>query len=149
MLWCHDAFQFALNPLATLKRWNENMNVNGMMVLSLPQQQVYEYNRLVTRSYNGMYHNYNVCNLMYMLAVNGFDCRDSYILKEENVPWITMAVYKSDVAPMAPENTTWYDLADCNLINDSVIDCLNKFGHVRQEMLLFNWLDKNFVFAKD
>jgi len=84
-----------------------------------------------------------------MLAVNGFDCNDAYFLKEENDPWLHVAVYKSDVAPMDPKTTTWYQLAEKNLLNDSVVACLNKYGYVRQEELVTSWLDKDFYFPKE
>jgi hypothetical protein len=50
---------------------------------------------------------------------------------------------------MDPKKTTWFDLADLNLINDSVIDSLNKFSYVKQEEIITTWLDKNFHFPKE
>ena len=149
LLWCHDAFQYVVNPLNTLQVWNQNMNANGMMVLNIQQQQTYQYNRMKTRSVSGCYYNYNICNLIYMLAVNGFDCRDSYFDMKENDPWIKAAVYKSHHAPMDPATTTWHDLADKQLVNDSVIASLNKYGEVRQEELLFVWFDKDWRWARN
>lgn len=148
-LWCHDSFQYVTNPLNTLALWNDQMNVNGMMVLVFPQAVHYEYNRLNNISWNGCYYNHNVVSLMYMLAVNGFDCRDAYFHKETNDPWLHAAVYKSDIAPMDPKTTTWYELAELNLLNDSVIDCLNRFGYVKQEEIITNWLDKDFNQPKE
>lgn len=149
LMWCHDSFQYVTNPLNTLKLWNENMNVNGMLVLVLPQHQSYQYNRLKTRSVSGCYFTYNICNLMYMLAVNGFDCRDSYFDMAENSEWIKVAVYKSEHAPMDPITTTWFDLVDKHLVNDSVIQSLNKYNQVIQEELLFTWLDRDWRYAKN
>lgn len=149
LIWCHDAFQYAKNPLQTLKVWNETMNTDGMMVITVPQFQSYQYNRMVTRSVNGCFFHYNACNLIYMLAVNGFDCRDSYLLKEANDPWLSVAVYKSKVPPMDPSTTSWHDLAAAGLLNTSVMDSLNKYGHVRQEELIFKWFDKDFYYVKD
>jgi SAM-dependent methyltransferase len=148
-LWCHDAFQYVTNPLRTLKKWNEIMNVNGMLLMVFPQQIHYAYNRLQTHSYNYTYYNHNIVSLMYMLAVNGFDCRDAYFKKEENDPWLYAAVYKSDIEPMNPKSTSWYDLAEKNLLNDSVVDCLNRYGYVKQDELVVNWLDKDFSFPKE
>lgn len=148
LMWSHDSFQYAMNPLGTLKVWNEQMSVNGMLVLNVPLHTTYGYDRLNTRSFSGCYYTYNICNLMYMLAVNGFDCRDCYIYMAPNYGWIHMAVYKS-MAPMDPARTTWFDLADKNLVNDSVMGSLNKYGHVRQEELIFTWLDKDWRFAKN
>jgi ubiquinone/menaquinone biosynthesis C-methylase UbiE len=148
-IWCHNSFQYVTNPISTLRSWNEQMNVNGMMVLIFPQAVHYAYNRLQTHSYNGCFYNHNIVNLMYMLAVNGFDCRDAYFLKEQNDPWLHAAVYKSNIPPMDPKTTTWYQLAELNLINDSVIECLNKYGYVRQDEIVTAWLDKDFYFPKE
>lgn len=84
-----------------------------------------------------------------MLAVNGFDCRDAYFLKEENSPWLHAAVYKSEVEPMDPVSTSWYTLAEKNLLNDSVVDCLNRYGYVRQEEILTTWLNKDFHYPAE
>ena len=148
LLWSHDSFQYALNPLNTLRVWNQQMNVNGMLVLNLPIAQTYSYDRIQTRSFSGCYYNHNICTLMYMLAVNGFDCRDCYIYMASNYGWIHMAVYKS-YEPFDAATTTWFDLADKNLISDSAMASLNKYGHVRQEDLMFTWLDKDWRFARN
>lgn len=148
-IWCHDTFQYITNPLESLGLWNEQMNVNGMLMLIFPQSTYYAYNRYQARSHSGCYYNHNIVNLMYMLAVNGFDCRDAYFLKEENDPWLYAAVYKSNIAPMDPKTTSWYDLADLNLLSDSVVDCLTRFGHVRQEEIITAWLDKDFHYPKE
>ena len=147
-VWCHDSFQFTLNPLQTLSHWNNQMNTNGMLSLNVPIHTTYSYDRLQTRSFSGCYYTYNICNLMYMLAVNGFDCRDCYIYMAPNYGWIHFAVYKSSGA-MDPAATTWFDLADRNLISDSAMQSLNKWGHVRQEDLMFTWLDKDWRFARN
>lgn len=148
-IWCHDAFQYVVNPIQTLAKWNSYMNVNGMLLISIPQATHYSYNRLQAHSYNYCYYNHNIVSLMYMLAVNGFDCRDAYFLKKENDTWLHAAVYKSDIAPMDPTKTSWYNLADLNLLNDSVLDCINKFGYVKQDEILVNWLDKDFHLPKE
>ena len=101
LIWSHDAFQYVINPLQTLKLWNQQMNVNGMLILVFPQAAHYEYNRPQNLSWSGCYYNHNIVNLMYMLAVNGFDCRDAYFKKTENNPWLYAAVYKSDIEPIA------------------------------------------------
>lgn len=149
LIWCHNAFQYVTNPLQTLRTWNHQLVENGMLILIFPQSNHYHYNRYVNHSYNSCFYNHNLVNLMYMLAVNGFDCRDAYFLKEENNPWLHAAVYKTDIPPMNPKTTTWFDLADLNLINDSVIDSLNKYNYVKQEEIVTTWLDKNFHFPKE
>lgn len=149
LVWCHDTFQFIANPMSTLKQWNEMMNVNGMLILTVPQAIHLKYNRLNCVSYNGWYYNHNVVNLMYMLAVNGFDCRDAYFYKEENDMWLYVATYKSDIAPMNPHTTRWHDLIDLNLVNESVANCINTYGYVKQEEIITAWLDKDYHRMKE
>jgi trans-aconitate methyltransferase len=149
LMWCHDAFQYALNPLATLGHWSKMMTVNGMLIISVPQFQGYQYNRMVTRSMSGCYYNHNVVSLMYMLAVNGFDCRDCFFVKNANNSWMTAAVYKSHLMPFNYATTSWHDLAEHDLISDSAILSLSRYGHVRQEDLITRWLDKDFYLVKD
>ena len=82
------------------------------------------------------------------LAVNGFDCKDAYFYKNANDPWLYVAVYKTDIAPMDPKTTSWHNLAELNLINDSAVASLNRHNYVRQEDLVTVWLDKDFYQAK-
>jgi Methyltransferase domain len=149
LIYCHDAFQYVINPLQTLNNWHQNMSINGMLIITVPQFEGYQFNRMVTRSVNQCYYHYNTCNLMYMLAVNGFDCKDAFFYKESNNPWLNAVVYKSEHTPMDPATTSWHELVEKGLVNESVRLSLNKYGYVRQEDLLFTWLDKDFYFAKD
>ena len=148
-MWSHDSFQYALNPLNTLKLWNEQMTVNGMLVLAVPQTCNHVYNRFVNRVHDGCFFNHNVCNLMYMLAVTGFDCKDAYVLKEQNDPWLHIAVYKTDIAPMDPAATRWYDLIEAGLVSDSIAKSINKHGFLKQEDIIMTWLDRNWHYVKD
>jgi SAM-dependent methyltransferase len=148
LLWCHDSFQYSLNPLQTLQHWNSSMNKDGMLMLNVPMHTSYQYNRLQTRSYSGSYYTYNVCNMLYMLAVSGFDCRDCYIEMNPNNEWLHFAVYKSS-DPYDPATTSWFDLAEKGILLDSAMNSLNMHGYVRQEDLIFTWLDRDWRFAKN
>lgn len=141
-IWSHDSLQYSINPLETLRMWNEQMNVNGMLSICVPQFNGVEHDRYYSRSYSGCYYNFTPLNLIYMLAVNGFDCRDAYLLKQFNDKWIHVAVYKSNVKPMDPATTTWVDLIDTGLLNASLVDSIIKNGYVRQEEVLYPWLDR-------
>lgn len=148
MIWAHDSFQFSLEPMNTLKAWNDMLNVNGMLAITLPQPVYMHNNRLESHGYNHQYFNYNILNLIYMLGVNGFDCRDAYFYRTYNEQWLYAAVYKAQDA-MDPATTSWYDLADKNLINDSMKNSLNTNGHVKLDDLIVCWLDKNLYKVKD
>lgn len=142
LLWAHDSLQYSHNPLETLKIWNKNMTVNGMLVISIPQSNGVEYNRYYSRTYEHCFYNYTPTSLIYMLAVNGFDCRDAYLLKKFQDPWIQIAVYKSNIEPMDPASTTWEDLIEKNLLHPTVVNSIRKHGHIRQEEIVMPWLDR-------
>ena len=142
LMWSHDSLQYSTNPIETLKMWNEQMNVDAMLILSIPQHSGVADNKYYSRTHSGCFYNFTPTSLIYMLAVNGFDCKDAYMLKEFNDPWIHMAVYKSAIAPMDANTTTWLDLVNLGLLNSTVVNSINSYGYLRQEDILYPWLDK-------
>ena len=142
VIWCHDAFQYAINPLETLKLFNQQLNVNGLLYLGIPTLTNQQYQRWQSVSRNGEFYNYTFLSLVYMLAVNGFDCKDAYFRKQQDDPWLHAAVFKTNQEPLDPASTTWFDLAELGLINDSLANSLRQFGHVREQDALYPWLDK-------
>lgn len=147
LMFSHDSFQYSPNPLATLNTWNEMMNVNGMLVLAVPQHSGVEYNKYYSRTYSGCPYHYTPTNLIYMLAVNGFDCRDAYLLKQFNDPWIHMAVYKSNISPMNPATTAWTDLIDLGLLHPTIVNSIHTHGYLKQEEIVMPWLDRENYFV--
>ena len=142
IIWAHDSFQYARDPFKCLSTWKQTLNENGMLILSIPQG-TYAYNgNLRIEQHSQQYYNYNVLNLIYMLAVCGFDCNDAYFYREENSPWLYAAVYASGHDPLT-QNASWYDLANLGLINASLQNSVNKYGHARLEDLIVTWLDKD------
>lgn len=141
MIWSHDSFQYALNPVKTLAHWWSLANPNAMLVIQVPQTTNIKHNRQEFTNDNFSYNHYTLVNLIHMLAVNGWDCRDGRYFKRINDPWIRLAVYKSDVEPMDPRITTWYDLIDKGLLPKSAERSINKWGYLRQEDLELSWFD--------
>jgi len=146
LMWAHDSLNYSIDPLKTLRMWNSYMTTNGMLLISIPQYNGVEYNRYYSRTHSGCYFNYTPTSLIYMLAVNGFDCRDAYLLKKFGDPWIQMAVYKSDVPVMDPDVTNWYELVDKNLLHPSIVTSINTHGYLKQEEIVMPWLDKENYF---
>lgn len=147
LIWAHDCLQYSTNPLHTLRMWNSYMNTNGMLVISVPQHTGIEHYRQYSKGYSGCIYHYTPIMLIYMLALNGFDCRDAYLLKQFQDPWIQMAVYKSDIAPMDPNTTSWFDLAERGLLHPSIVDSLNSNGFIKQEEICMPWLNKELYFV--
>ena len=142
LIWAHDSFQYARDPFKCLATWKSSMNINGMLIMAIPQTTYLYNNRLVVANYNQQYYNYNILNMMYILAISGFDCRDAYFYRKENSPWLYIGVYASEHKPIT-QDATWYDLADRKLINDSVINSVNRYGYARLEDVIVSWFDKN------
>jgi len=141
LIWSHDTFQYARNPIKCLASWKNSLNVNGMLVMMVPQTTYLKNNRLQIETHHGQYYSYNILNLIYLLAISGFDCNDAYFYRKENSPWLYAAVYASSYDPM-PEHTTWYELAEKKLINDYLVASVNKYGHARLDDLVVRWLDR-------
>jgi hypothetical protein len=78
-----------------------------------------------------------------MLALSGFDTRDAFFYREPDSHWLYAAVYASQHGPV-PEHANWHDLAERGLINDSLIESVNKYGYARLEDVVVRWLDKDF-----
>ena len=142
LIWSHDSFQYARKPFKCLANWKSQMNINGMLIMAVPQTTYLQNGHLIVANHNHQYYSYNILNMMYMLAVSGFDCRDAYFYRKENSPWLYIGVYASEHDPL-PAQASWYDLADRNLINDSIINSVNKFGYARLEDVVVSWFDKN------
>ena len=150
LMWAHNSFQESRDPFKTLATWKSTMSLNGMLVMSIPQTTYWDHShsKLIVSNHSYQHYSYNVLNLMYMLAISGFDCRDAYFYRQPNTPWLYAAVYASEHTPL-PANASWYDLADRNLINDSIINSVNKYGYARLEDTVVQWLDKDNYIIKD
>ena len=142
LIWAHDVLQYSKNPLACLTNWRNNMNENGMLMIAVPQTTFMYNNRLTILSQNYQYYNYNLLGLTYLLCLAGFDCRDAYFYRKANTPWLYAAVYASQKNPL-PAHASWQDLADYGLVNDTIVNSINKYGYARLEDVVVQWLDKD------
>ena len=148
LIWAHDTFQYALDPFKCLRTWKDTLQENGMLILTIPQGTYVKNSSLVVEQHDHQYYNYNILNLIYMLAISGFDCRDAYFYRKRSTPWLYAAVYASQHEPLTRQ-ATWYDLAERNLVNDSVINSVNQHGYARMEDLVVTWLDKDYYKITD
>ena len=143
VLWCHDAFQYCLNPISTLSKWWHSAGNNAMLVIIVPQTTNIVQKQLAFTQTSGTYYHHTVVSLMHMLAVSGWDCNGGFFLKRPTDHWIHAMVYKSEHEPMNPKTTTWFDLAEKNLLPESAKDSVQKHNAVRQQDLILPWVDKS------
>jgi len=142
VLWSHDSFQYAINPLETLRLWRSIAEPGAMLVIIVPQTTNLEYRKLSFIQPTGCFYHYTLVNLIHMLAVTGWDCDAGFFKKSANDPWLHAVVYRSDTEPMDPK-ISWYQLAETGLLPRSAVDSINKYGFVNQNDLILPWLDKS------
>jgi hypothetical protein len=143
ILWCHDAFQYAIDPIGTLSRWWHIASDSAMIVLILPQTTNIQSRKQTYTQASGCYYHYTLVNLIHMLAVSGWDCRSGFFKKSPTDPWLHAIAYKSQHQPMDPRTTSWYNLSDLQLLPESADECIKRYGELQQHHLIVPWLDKS------
>lgn len=145
VLWCHDSFQYALNPIETLSRWWHIASDGAMLAIVVPQTTNFQARQQMFSQSSGVYYHHTLVSLIHMLAIAGWDCRGGFFKKNLNDPWLNAVVYKSSYQPMNPKITSWYDLIDKKLLPESADMCINRHGELRQQELILPWLDKSLM----
>jgi len=146
IVWCYDQLQYLLNPYQALSNWWHIAEKDAMLVIAVPQTVNTEYH---IQEYNlslGHKYHYTMPQLIYMLAVSGWDCRSGFFKKTPGDPWLYAIVYKSNVEPMDPKETNIYKLVEqTELLPQCAVDGIHKYGKLRQRDLVLPWLDKSLM----
>lgn len=143
VLWSHDAFQYAINPIQTLNNWWHIASPGAMLIVILPQTTNLHRHQLAFAQPNGCYYHHTIVSLMHQLAVSGWDCNSGFFLKRPTDPWLHAIAYKSEHAPMDPKITNWYELCEKQLLPETAQVSINKYGYVQQQDLVLPWIDKS------
>ena len=143
VVWCHDAFQYAINPFVTLANWWNIINNDGMLAIIVPQTTNMEFNFQAFDQPDHCYYNWTMVSLIHVLSVSGFDCAGGFFKKSPVDNWLHAVVYKSQHKPMDPRTTRWYDLVEKNLLPASAAESIQRYGYVKQRDLVLPWLDKS------
>lgn len=145
MIWSHDSFRFAQNPLKTLSSWWNILNPNGMLCIITPQTTNIHHGKPVNRTYSGNFYHYTITNLIYMLAVSGFDLRDNRFWRKPGDPWLHLIAYKGEWEPFQnPRNVTWYQLLE--RLPERWSHEIKKSGYLKEEVLQTHWINGQFCF---
>lgn len=145
ILWCHDAFQYAINPVTTLTNWWNIASEGGMLGLVIPQTTNIRRHQLAFTQESGCYYHYTMVSLIHMLAVAGWDCKHGFFLKNPRDPWLHAIVYKSDIGPQDPKKTDWHRLSELGLLPDSADRSVYAHNELRQQDLILPWLDHSLM----
>jgi SAM-dependent methyltransferase len=143
VLWCHDAFQYCIDPLTTLAKWREIASDGAMLVLSVPQTVQFSKNQANFSLPSGSFYHHSLVSLIYMLSVTGWDCCNGFFQCQSSEPWIRAVVYNSKESAKDPKKTTWYDLLETDLLPDSAKKSIQAHGYLRHQDLVVPWLDHN------
>ena len=143
ILWCHDAFQYAINPFQTLINWRDISSTGAMLALTVPQTTNIHQKDLDFTQRDGCYYHYTIVSLIHMLAMTGWDCKAGFFKKNPNDNWLHAIVYKSDQVPFNLKKTRLYDLVASKLLPDSADKSILAKGFLDQKDLILPWLDKS------
>jgi SAM-dependent methyltransferase len=144
IIWSFDALSYTPSPLTALRNFANNLHDSGMLFITVPQYTSIVDNRLITVCLDNTLHDFNICNLIYMLALAGFDTQDGFYYKQPNIPFITAAVYKSEAGPL-DTTTNWYNLMEQGLLPRFVAECVNAFGYPIAQKIILKWLDGRLI----
>jgi len=144
VLWCYDVIQYLTHPYQALANWWHVAAQDAMMIIAVPQTTNVEFNMLeYNAQINHKYH-FTMPMLIYMLAVNGWDCKSGFFKKHIGDPWMYAIVYRSNTEPMNPALTNLYNLAEeTDLLPESAVKSIHKYGMLRQRDLFLPWIDKS------
>lgn len=143
VVWCHDSFQYVLDPFRTLAQWRDITVPGGTLVLIVPQTVTFSLNREQIEQADGCYWHWTLVNLIHTLAVTGWDCAQGFYLRQPGDPWLTVVVRRGEHGSLDPRTTRWYDLCDRGILPESAIKSIKRHGYLRQQDLLLPWIDKS------
>jgi SAM-dependent methyltransferase len=145
ILWCHDAFQYARDPLGTLSRWWHMASEGAMLAISVPVTQRIHHRQLDYALPAGQYFHHSMVSLIHMLASTGWDCSAGFFKQIPTDPWIHAIVYKSRHEPLDPRTANWHRLVELELLPESANASVFAHNYLRQQDLVLPWLDRTLI----
>ena len=143
VIYAHNVLQYVVNPLQTLGHWWDLARDNAMLVIAVPSSTFIQYNTIIADQHSHDYYHWSLVSLIHHLAVNGWDCKDGFFKQERNSPWIYAVAYKQpNFKKLDYRTTTWFDLAEQQLLPETAVNSLNQWNLVRQQDLKLMWLNK-------
>ena len=139
IVWCHNLMQHIYSPVEFLGRVNKAMATGSMLYLCVPSTVTVFQNKFQNYTPGLHYNTFTVSQILYLIAINGFDVKDFYLQKEKHVDLIQVLTYK-EMEPL-PYNTTWYEMADMGILNDNITELVMKNGTLNDQGLITTWLD--------
>jgi len=145
LIWCHNSFQYSLNPIGTLLHWYSLLRTDGMLCIQIPYRLgVNKSNNIDKVNYvvnPGIYFSHTISSLIVQLAATGFDCRDAHFQLDKHRGWINLAVYKTVNVPDYTKNL--YDLKNTMRLPASLDEIIESKGFFEETDLILQWIDRS------
>ena len=139
VVWCHNLMQHIYSPVEFLGRVNRAMSIGSMLYLCVPSTVSVYQNIFQNYTPGQNYNTFTVSQLLYLLALNGFDVKDFYLQKEKYTDLIQVLTYK-EREPL-PYNTNWYEMVDMDILNENMKEVVLGNGILSDQGLVTKWLD--------
>lgn len=147
VIWSHDSFRFVKTPIQTLANWNRMMNQGAMLAMITPQTLNHADGQTLAHVGQNNFYHYSIANLLYMLALAGFDCKGGHFHKAVGDPWIKIICYKQ--RDPFPIDTSLKELAEAGLFPGSVEHALRTKNYFAQSDVFTHWIAGNYCDWKD
>lgn len=141
VVWCHDTLQYSYSPIQLLRNFNDVMTSNSMLYLCVPSTTNIVHNKFKNYTLDNYYNTFTLTQLIYLLALNGFDVKDAYFKKEAYEDIIEVVTYK--ISDPLDYNTTWYELQEKELLSETASGIVNNIGYLTDQGLVTTWVDGN------
>lgn len=139
VVWCHDTLQYAHSPLHMLGQINRVMAKDSMLYLCVPSTVNVVHKKFKNYTFANQYSTFTITQLIYYLALNGFDCKDAYFRKRKYEDVIEVLVYKN-TDPL-DYNLSWYELDALGVLSDNMHEIVDRIGYLTDNGLITMWLD--------
>tara|TARA_B100000886_G_C20401876_1_gene482961 strand:- start:156 stop:908 length:753 start_codon:yes stop_codon:yes gene_type:complete len=142
-VWAHSVLQEAGDPLKFLHRMNNFCSDGGVLCLSFPTTVNTFYGEPDHRVYNTATSHITLVNLIYMLALSGFNSRDGFLYKQPNTNIINAFVYKDSNEVFFPGEKTLFDLQ--KFMPEPCEKQIQQYGYITNKGLLIKWMDGTII----
>lgn len=139
VVWCHNVMQTIYSPIEFLGKVNKAMATGSMLYLCVPSTVSMYQNRFQNYTPSQHLNTFTVSQILYLLALNGFDVKDFYLRKEHFTDIIEVLTYK-EREPL-DYRTSWYELADIDILNDNIKELVLRNNILSDQGLITTWLD--------
>jgi len=139
VVWCHDVLHYAHSPVKLLGSINQQMSVNSMLYLCVPSTINVVHHKFKNYVYPQQLNTFTMTQLIYLLALNGFDCKDAYFKKQPYEDTIEVITYK--IQEPVDYTTSWYELDELELLSENMSDIINRIGYLTDNGLVTTWAD--------